>query len=705
MDTISKNSKDKENEIHLLDYWNIIRLRLHTFIIIFVLVNVFALLFILIKTPVYRAKTKLLIKPISVNVADVKGMYDTNSLAKDFQGRQEFLATQIELMTSEGLLSKVFTDLHFDQTKEFRTKKDPLKAFKKLFDISLMRKTFLVTVAFDWKEPELAAKASRYLTKLYVEDYEKRSLGFSDQGLSNMNLQLLALKKEREKALAELVAYKRKYKMIDLDDAKELLVTRMVKMNEALIKAEVEEIKTGAAFKSVSMSSSIEESAKKYPEIFDNPTITKFKLEELKNQIEELGLLKEYNEKHKKVINQKRIIEYIKNAVNDEVAIALASVEVRYQRAKLLKELLAKGLNGLKEESFRLDEQASGYKILKDNYDAKDKAYKHVLNRINEITITKGSGKMDASGKIHIITLAKVPTEIYSPKKVRVMAIAFILALLLAGGTCFALDYIDRSVKYKEELEDIIKAPVLGMVPKLPKDNKETMALIQPLGNAFVEAFGSIRTSLGLSILGRSMKLFLVTSVVPQEGKTLLAFNMALSFARSGKRVLLMECDMRKPRLKKLLAEHLSNIPADGISSVIVGEAEFSNIVVPMPNINNLDIAFCGHIPPNPSELLGSQNFKDMLDSLQNHYDMIILDTPPILHVSDSVILAGTSIPVVFVTRIFKTEKKQLEIGVEQIKNAQGTIVGTVINNIETTASKTGYYYGGYYHEALEQED
>jgi succinoglycan biosynthesis transport protein ExoP len=302
-----------------------------------------------------------------------------------------------------------------------------------------------------------------------------------------------------------------------------------------------------------------------------------------------------------------------------------------------------------------------------------------------------------------VITLAKVPTRIHSPRKVRIMAIAFILGILLAGGACFGLDYIDRTVKYKEEVENITKAPVLGYIPRLPKEIDEISA-IKDQGSLFAEAFGKIRTNMGLSILGRSMDCCMVTSVLPQEGKTIVSLNMALSFARAGYNVLLMECDMRKPRLRKFLSDSLPENPSgDGLSSVIVGERELEDIIFSVKDIENLDVALCGHVPPNPSELLGSANFGDVLKKARKDYDMVILDTPPVMNVTDSVILAGVSIPVVFVTRVYKTDKKQLEISVEQIRNAQGKILGTVINNIEKNASKNlGYYYGGYYHDYKE---
>ncbi len=695
-----ENNENKETEIHLLDYWNIIRLRLTVFISVFIFVIVSAGLYVLVKTPVYRAETKLLIEPSGgLKLTNVEGVYDPSSSIRDFQARQEYLTTQMELITADNLLAKVFTDFKFANMPEFRNSNNYLEKFRDMFDVSLMRKTFLVTVAFDWKDPVLAAKISRTLSDLYVKEYKKRAMGFSESGISNLQDQLSTIKEARQEALKILLDYKIQNKMIDLDDAHKLLLDRMVKLNESLIEAKVEEIRSRAALKSINESESIQEAVKNFPEIFENPTITAFKLQKLKAQAESLGLLSNYNDSHPKVKNQKVIVQEISKAVDEEIAISLSTVTVLHDRAVLLVKLLSQGLQELKEESFTLDAQTAEYKTLKDIYDSKDKMYKFVLNRINEINISKSSGDVDAAGNINIITPAKVPHKIHAPRKIRILAIAFVLGIMLAGGTCFGLDYIDTTVKYKEEVETCLQAPVLGFIPKLPSTDKETVALTNPKGT-FAEAFRTIRTSLGLSILGRTMKTCAVTSTVPSEGKSITAFNLALSFAREDKKVLLMECDMRRPRLKHVIGEYCPDNIEKGISSVIVGLDKLEDITFNLPDLESLDIALCGHIPPNPSELLSSENFTKLLEEVQDKYDMVVLDAPPVLNVTDSVILAGAKIPIVFVSRVFYTDKKQVTIASEQIRNVQGAIIGGIINNVDAPSRGSyGYYYGGYYHK------
>ena len=307
---------------------------------------------------------------------------------------------------------------------------------------------------------------------------------------------------------------------------------------------------------------------------------------------------------------------------------------------------------------------------------------------------------MDAARSIQIIELANVPTNIFSPKKAKVLIVGFALAIILATGSCVALDYLDRTVKDTDEIEAVTQAPIFGFIPKKKVKIEEEPISLMNISLFFTEAFANIRTSLNLSLLGRSMKVCLVTSSVKGEGKTLTSFNMALSFARAGKKVLLLECDMRKPSLQRLLPEELTESFNDGLSSVLVGQVGLDDIIIPIKNVENLHIALCGHVPPNPSELLDSAKFTEIVEQAKKEYDMVIIDAPPILSVADTLIMAGRSIPVVFVVKSFATDKRQLQMAIEQLQKTKGEIVGVVVNNIEAKndAYLSPYYYKGVYY-------
>jgi non-specific protein-tyrosine kinase len=334
--------------------------------------------------------------------------------------------------------------------------------------------------------------------------------------------------------------------------------------------------------------------------------------------------------------------------------------------------------------------------VLEDTWKSTEDSFRAIINRINEVNVSKSTGELAAGGNIMIIDSAKPPPIRFSPRRVRNVAVAALAGLVLAAGLCLFLDYLDASIKSKEELEKVLGGvSVLGFVPRLSREGEETEA-VSSSRSLIAESFRTIRTSLGLSYVGRQKRAFVVTSPDPGDGKTLSAFNLAVAFAHDNKRVLLMECDMRRPRLRKMFKGVQFARPADapGLSKVLVQAAELAEVVCNYPELSSLDIAFCGAIPPNPAELLGGPRFQDVLKQALAQYDIVILDSPPVLSVADCTILAGFGLPVVFLVRAFKTDRHRAALAAEQIRNVQGTIVGAVINSSD--APHRGYYYAGY---------
>jgi capsular exopolysaccharide synthesis family protein len=687
--------------VHLLDYWHIIRNRLPLFIGVVVAVVTLVAVSNFTKTPIFQSRCRMLIEPSSLNITKLQGVYDPTDNARDFQARRNFLQTQMELIQSDRVLAEAFTKFDFASKEEFRNSIQPLQSFRNRVGVSLIRNTFLVDVTFDWKDPQLAASVANYIAQVYVNDYRERQLGFSGRGVHQLREQLVEMKQSRLETLAALVAFKRERHLIDLNDAQKLLVDRMSSLNNALIEARVEETATQAAMESIQAWEKSGGTGDQLPEVLGNQSITAFKLEHLNAQAKLLDLLNKYGKTHPTVQTQTKVVDKMAEAVQTEIANSIASVRQVYERAKLRSTMLEQALLNLEDRAFELDESACDYRILEDSYKAAENSYRLVINRINEINITKNAGDLAAGGNIMVIDAAKPPKIRAYPRRGRNIAIAGMLGMMLAAGLCFLLDYLDSSLKSKEEIEQVLGGvAVLGFVPRLDSSESE-MGAVSSSRSSLAEAFRSIRTSLGLSFAGRQQRAFIVTSSNPGEGKTLSSFNLAVAMARDGKRVLLLEGDMRKPRLRKLFGEAAPAKNGTGLSKVLVGADELKNATWSYPAIAGLDVAFCGPIAPNPAELLGSSRFKEVLKQALDDYDMVIIDSPPVLNVADTAILAGTGLPVVFVVRSFKTERQQAVMAAEQIATVQGNIVGVIVNNVDAQSkSYAGYYYGGRYYAA-----
>lgn len=689
----------RDDDVHLLQYWFVIRGHLGVFAAVLIGIIVLAVAYALTATPIYRGQCRLLIEPSGLNVTQLEGVYDPASEVRDMRSRESFLQTQIALIKSDHLLAEAFTDFEFGIDPRFRGSLDPLKAFGGCVNVNAVRNTYLVDIAVDWPEEKLAADVANHLAQLYVEDYRERQLGLSGKGVDKLKQQLVELEKSRHDALEALSSFKKQNGVIDLDDAQDLLVGRMTGLNEALIDAQVDEAELAAAVRSIAEWKEQGGNLAEVPEVLQDNSLTTFRLEELRARGTLLELLTRYGETHPSVKTQNKIITTLSEAVTDQISNSIESVRLAHERSRLRHEMLRGSMGQLEDEVFALDEHAAQYRILEDACTAAEKSYRMVINRINEINITRETGELEAGGNIMIIDPAVPPKKRIAPQRKKIVAIAGLAGLILAAGVCLLLDYLDSSVKSKEEAEEILGGvPVLGFVPSLTEKELEVDS-IESMPRTLAEGFRTIRTSLGLSFAGRQHRTFVVTSAEQGDGKTLTAFNLALALARGEKRVLLMELDMRRPRLKRALTGKSGDSQRVGMSQVLVGAAELGDVLWQHPEMASLQVAFCGPRPPNPAELLGSAHCEDVIQGALEEFDYVVVDSPPVLNVADASILAGLGLPILFVVRAFRTDRHHVLLAAQQIRTVQGTIVGAVMNNYN--APRKGYYayyYGGRYY-------
>lgn len=309
------------------------------------------------------------------------------------------------------------------------------------------------------------------------------------------------------------------------------------------------------------------------------------------------------------------------------------------------------------------------------------KSLKKVSIKINEVDIVK------------LIDEAQLPTIKDSPKPALNIAIACFLGIMISIGLVFLLEYLDNTIKTKEDVEKVVKLPVIGTITLNEiKDNanmQKKTAAIKKLKSQISEQFRTLRTNIRFSSLGDEIKSIIVTSSLPGEGKSTVISNLALAMASSGKKVVIMDCDFRKPNIHKRFS--LSN--SKGLTNILVQDKKLEEIII-ATDVTNLYVLTSGPIPPNPSELLGSNNMKTILNDLINIFDIVLIDTPPILTITDAQILSALSQGTIIVSSYGKTEKNELLSAKENIDKVGGKILGVVINKIP---EKNNGQYGDYY--------
>ncbi len=306
------------------------------------------------------------------------------------------------------------------------------------------------------------------------------------------------------------------------------------------------------------------------------------------------------------------------------------------------------------------------------------------------------------TGGAQLVTPATVSTEPVRPKPVRTGVLALAAGLLLGLGMAFLVDYLDDSVKTKDDLGKVVpEKPVIGLIPLVEgwrgDENPKLISIEEPQ-SAAAEAYRTLRTSIQFLALDQPVRTLHVTSPGPQEGKSTTLANLGVALARAGQRVIIVCCDLRRPRIHEFFG--LSN--ETGFTSVLLGKVPMSAALQRVPDQPRLSLMASGPLPPNPSELLSSKRTVEVLTSLQAECDIVLVDSPPVLPVTDALVLSGRVDATILVCVSGATTRKDAARAVELLGQVDAPLIGTVLNGV--SAANT-YGYGGQYYRYASEPD
>jgi succinoglycan biosynthesis transport protein ExoP len=331
-----------------------------------------------------------------------------------------------------------------------------------------------------------------------------------------------------------------------------------------------------------------------------------------------------------------------------------------------------------------LNRKGIEYSVLSREAESNRQIYESLLQRTKETGI---SSELKTSN-IRVVDSAEVPTSPMLPRRQRDLMMAAISGSILALGLVFLFEYLDNRIKSPQELRTHLGVPFLGMLPAI--DTSGPTLLHNGVPPAFAEAIRAVRTNVLFSSADEGVRMIVVTSAGPGEGKSMFSSNLSVSLAQAGQRVLHIDADMRRPRVHEIF--EVAQEP--GLSNLLVSDCKPSE-AVRKTNVQNLCIMPAGMIPPNPAELLGSKRCAEYFATLSEHFDWIIVDSPPVLAVADASVLANSATGVVFVVGADQTSRHAAKAAVEQLRAVQAHVIGAVLNRADV--ERNPYYYSTYY--------
>lgn len=433
----------------------------------------------------------------------------------------------------------------------------------------------------------------------------------------------------------------------------------------------------------------------------------KSKLIDLKTTYSELSA--RYQAAHPKMATLQEQIELVEKELLREIDAVMLSSQRQEASLEETERGLKVAIADERQREARLNKLSLDFKRLQRDVETNERLYEMVTSRMKEADLT---GAMRFNN-VQVLEPARVPKAPFKPDLKRDLAIGLMLGLLLGISLAIGLELLDNTLKTQEDVERTLDVPFLGLLPVIEGTGKEGSPTTENLQqrdlyvlrnpkSSPAECARFIRTNLMFMGTDRPLQTLVVTSPSPQEGKTTTAVSLAGTMAQAGSRTLLVDTDMRRPRLHRIFG--FSNDV--GLSSVIVGDAKLDAVIRPS-ELENLDVLVCGPTPPNPSELLHTRGFADIVEQLRDRYDRILFDTPPVGAVTDPVIIGAQVDGVLLVLKCQKTSRDSAKQMLRALQDANAHVVGAIFNDVDLTSRRYGasyyqYYrkYGGYYGES-----
>lgn len=676
-------------------------------------------------TPVYEASGSIAINKPDSSLGNFNNSPTFNI---DYYDPTD-LETEVKILQSDLLALQVVKDLGLDRRPEFGGKAalpssldlapDPLQAdpsrtsallasFRGNLKVTLAPNTKIIEVHYTSPDRQLAANVVNKLMEDYTENNFKSRFESTMQAEDWLKNQLVDLQMKVESSQQKLVQYQKEHEILGIDEKQNITTAKLDELNKALTAAESERmdkesvyrlVQSGDADTVASAVSALDAAGAATQPASSLLESLRSKEADLKIQAAQLNT--QFGPAYPKLAQVNSQLKEVDAQILLETKKVAAKVRGQYMAAVQREELLHDALEKQKQEENKLNESAIDYSILKRDLDSYRQLYEGLMEKMKEAGVSAGL----KSNNFRIVDVARVPTGPIEPNIPRNLAFAFILGLTSGVGLAFLQEGLDNTVRTAEQAQMISGLPPLGMIP-LPaktareganpkrlviatssKEAVEMVAQARP-HSQMAESYRALRTSLLLTNLGAPPKVIMVTSALPQEGKTTTSMNTALVLAQKGVRVLLIDADLRRPSIHKIMGWG----PRSGLSNVLTGSATLKQTIQPS-FLPNLSILPAGTPPPNPAELLASTNMRDVLEELRGQYDHIVVDTPPTLSVTDAVVLSPRADAIVLVIRSGQTTKQALRRSRDILTQVNAKVSGVLLNAVDLSSPDYYYYY------------
>ena len=682
----------------LSDYWNMIRRRKWIPIIFGAIVMVTTAVATMRQPKQYQATTTVHIEMLAPRVMDFQE--PRSDYVPRLSDYQAFYNTQFHIINSRGVKQGALRRLREKGYTDWDKSADPLEAFSRGMEVKSIKDTRLIQISFTHTNPEAAAEIANTIRDVYIEENLNRKIRAMKGADDWLSHQAAEWKDKMREAEERLVAYKRDNDLMAMEEKEGIVGRRLAQIYETYNDTRTRRIQAEAEYKSLrSLYQSGQYDA--LAAYFNSEIVRRLSEQYHDADREYQALSVRYLPKFPKMVELASEKEALRKKIIEELGRLIEGREAAYALLKQEEESLLDELNRAKKEAADLETRIVEARVLSNESKRNEEFFKQLDQRHAEIKLL--APLLAQNSNIEVIDNAIAPVYPVRPRPMINMVLAFLVSITLGTALVFAVEYQDKTFKTPDEVEAYLKIPLLGVFPLIadadagsagpPGHTYDTYVHNKPK-SPVAECCRSIRTNIVLSSPERQLRTIMITSAFPQEGKSTLVVNMGITFAQDHKKVLLVDTDLRKPRLHRVLGRTLEH----GLTTLLSGSDDYDTAIT-STDIPNLFILPAGSIPANPAELLGSPRMDEVIEALRDRFDFIIFDSPPCVAVTDAVVLSSKTDGVVFVIKQNSTEKDVAVEARRRLQDVNANLLGYIVNLIDISRDNYGYrYYYHYYH-------
>ncbi len=637
-------------------------------------------------TPVFAAKATLQIDAYPNVLGSDRPMLELRDWMR------EYLPTQIGILES-GDLARV---AHEELKRSSNSSRREVPSVNDILagrTVSNTKDTRLVNIAFSSSDPVLAAEVANALARAAVQLNSKTRSGTLGEASAWLTRQVEEQRKLVQASEAALQRYREKHGADALftdqvgQERQNIVVQRLAELQTAVTTAKGETINKGAQYEQLRAMQANHEPTDTLPAIASNGYLQGLKTELATAQREMAQAAKELGERHPEMIKLQAAVQNADRKLQTEIANVVRGIRSDFEAAQARERELVSALERQKAAVQMLNAKSVEYTALEREATSNREVLDKLLQRSREAAL----GSELQSTNVRIVDQAQVPAWPILPRKDRNIMLSLAGSGALALALVFLLEMFNTRLSSPQDVKRYLRLSVLGVVPQVKPQAGQPSLLADGPPSQFTELFNGVRTNLVLSPALSSRRTVLVTSSEPEEGKTMTAANLAVSLARLNQRVLLIDADLRRPRLHQVFSAEQQ----PGLTDVLIGRDAHSSFQE--TSVAGLSLMPSGSMAANPTDLLGSERFSRLIRRLQGQFDWILLDSPPVLAVTDSSLIARESSGVVFVVGCGHTSRAKASAAVERLEAVGVNFVGAVLNRV--VLGRRGESFLPYYHQ------